>query len=245
MLPGVCPGVCGFLLYPRLARRAKFWSEEAVKVSKGGYVPPAPTYLHAVITRFLCITFGFLEVGPIKIVGKRRLPDKGPTIIAPLHVDAGDASIVSALLGIKPMYYLIRTTEVIGWRGYLAAMTGAIAVDEESQEGRSKAFKAAIEALVNGGPNVCMVIFPQGEIIANEVVRRHDFKSGTMSLARIAARKRKEPIWIVPVGIHYKSDPQQGTLFQLLVERLGFRNSEISSVRETMVPMPWLVTPFK
>ena len=121
------------------------------------------------------------------------------------------------------MNYLIRTTEVLGWRGYLCAMTGAIAVDEETQEGRSKAFKATIEALSKGGPNACMVIFPQGELVPDEVVRRNDFKSGTMAIARIASRKKKEPIWIVPVGIHYKTDPSQATNFQRLVERLGFK----------------------
>ena len=60
------------------------------------------------------------------------------------------------------MYYLIRTTEVVGVRGWIGTMTGAIAVDEESQEGRSKAFKAAVSALQGGGKNACLVIFPQG-----------------------------------------------------------------------------------
>ena len=121
------------------------------------------------------------------------------------------------------MNYLIRTTEVVGWRGWLGAMTGAIAVDEETQEGRSRAFKATTSALANGGPNACMVIFPQGELVPDEKVRRHDFKSGTMAIARLAARKRKEPIWIVPVGIHYKTDPHEATLFQRFVESLGFK----------------------
>lgn len=215
-------GVFMFWLYPKIVARANYWRQETEKVRGGGYLPPAPTYLHAFIMRTFCILFGFVEVGPIKILGKDRLPTKGAVIIAPLHVDAGDASVVSALLGIRPMYYLIRTTELNGFRGYLAAMTGAIAVDEETQEGRSRAFKTTIEALASGGPNVCMIIFPQGELVADEVIRRHDFKSGTMAIARIAARKRKEPIWILPLAIHYKTDPKEGTLFQRFMERLGF-----------------------
>ncbi|HEY9788278.1 MAG TPA: lysophospholipid acyltransferase family protein [Candidatus Obscuribacterales bacterium] len=211
------------VLYRPVMKRKNYWAQEVAKVRGGGYVPPPPKYLHALIMRLFCIAFAFVEVGPIRIVGKYRLPKNGPTIIAPFHVDAGDASVVSALIGIKPMYYLIRTTEVLGWRGWLAAMTGAIAVDEESQEGRTKAFKSTVNALVNGGPNVHIVIFPQGQLVPDEEVRRHDFKSGTMAIARIAARKRKEPIWIVPVGIHYKTEPEEGTLFQHLVERLGFK----------------------
>ncbi len=214
--------IIGVLLTPKVSARVRFWQMETAKVQKGGYVPPAPHLIHALIMRSFCVLFGFLEVGPIKIIGKDRLPKKGAMIIAPFHTDAGDAPIVSHLLGTRPIFYLIRTTEVQGWRGYICAATGAIAVDEETQEGRSKAFKAAINALAGGGPDVCMVIFPQGELVPDQVVRRHEFKSGTMAIAKIAARKRKEPIWIVPVGMHYKTDPSMATLFQKSIEKLGF-----------------------
>jgi 1-acyl-sn-glycerol-3-phosphate acyltransferase len=203
--------------------RIKYWAPHVQKVQGGGYVPPQPYFLTALLMRTLCIILGFLEVGPIKILGKNRLPVSGPTIIAPFHVDAGDGSIISSMLGIRSMYYMIRTTEVVGFRGWIATLTGAIAVDEESQEGRSKAFKAAISALANGGPNACMIIFPQGQLVPDEEVRRSDFKSGTMAIAKLAARKRKEPIWIVPVGMHYRTDPQEATLFQKTVHRLGFK----------------------
>ncbi len=203
--------------------RIKYWAPHVEKVQAGGYVPPAPYFLTALLMRSLCIILGFFEVGPIRIIGRSRLPKSGPTIIAPFHVDAGDGSIISALLGIRPMYYLIRTTEVIGFRGWIATLTGAIAVDEESQEGRSKAFKAAISALAGGGPDVTMIIFPQGQLVPDEEVRRSDFKSGTMAIAKLAARKRKEPIWIVPIGMHYKTDPRDATLFQKAVQALGFK----------------------
>lgn len=203
--------------------RIKYWAPHVEKVRAGGYVPPQPYFLTALLMRSLCIVLGFLEVGPIKIVGRSRLPKSGPTIIAPFHVDAGDGSIISALLGIRSMYYLIRTTEVTGLRGWIGTLTGAIAVDEESQEGRSKAFKAAISALAGGGPNATMIIFPQGQLVPDEEVRRSDFKSGTMAIAKLAARKRKEPIWIVPIGMHYKTDPRDATLFQKTIQGLGFK----------------------
>jgi len=167
---------------------------------------------------------GFLEVGPIKILGKKRLPDSGPMIIAPFHIDAGDASIVSALLGVRPMYYLIRTSEVQGWRGWIATMTGAIAVDHDTQEARTKAFKATVKALSDGGPDACMIIFPQGQLVPDEEVRRDDFKSGTMLIARMVARKRKEPVWIVPIGLHYRTDPRESTAFQKMLQSLGFKH---------------------
>lgn len=203
--------------------RIRFWAPEVTKVQAGGYVPPAPYFLTALLMRFFCILLGFLEVGPIKVFGKRRLPESGPIIIAPFHIDAGDASIISALLGVRPMYYLIRTTEVQGWRGWMATMTGAIAVDEETQDGRTRAFKATVAALVEGGPNATMIIFPQGQLIPDEEVRRDDFKSGTMLIAKMVARKRKEPVWIVPIGLHYRTDPREATMFQRWVQKLGFK----------------------
>ncbi len=219
----VCLALLLWLISCAIDARIQFWSAEVKKVREGGYVPPEPYFLTSLLCRFVCFNLGFLEVGPIKIVGKDRLPANGPRIIAPFHIDAGDASIVSALIGITPMYYLIRTTEVLGYRGWIATMTGAIAVDEESQEGRTRAFKAAISALSSGGPNAQLVIFPQGQLVPDEITRRHEFKSGTMSIAKISARRRKEPIWIVPVGVHYKTDPAEATLFQKIVQALGFK----------------------
>ncbi|MDZ4837131.1 MAG: lysophospholipid acyltransferase family protein [Candidatus Melainabacteria bacterium] len=211
------------LIFRMVQGRVKYWEPHVEKVRQGGYVPPQPYFLTALLMRTLCIILGFLEVGPIKILGRNRLPKSGPTIIAPFHVDAGDGSIISSLLGIRTMYYLIRTTEVTGLRGWIGTLTGAIAVDEESQEGRAKAFKAAISALANGGPDVTMIIFPQGQLVPDEEVRRTDFKSGTMAIAKLAARKRKEPIWIVPIGVHYRTDPSEATMFQKAVQALGFK----------------------
>lgn len=204
-------------------KRVKFWAPHVTKVQAGGYVPPQPYFLTALLMRFLCIILGFIEVGPIRVFGKSRLPRSGPMIIAPFHVDAGDASIISAMLGVRAMYYLIRTTEVQGWRGWMATMTGAIAVDEENQDGRTRAFKATVSALVEGGANACMIIFPQGQLTPDEEVRRDDFKSGTMLIAKMVARKRKEPVWIVPIGLHYRIDPREATIFHKFVQRLGFK----------------------
>lgn len=228
--------------------RAKFWGPEVKKVQAGGYVPPAPYFLTALMMRVLCVLLGFLEVGPIRISGRHRLPKSGPMIIAPFHIDAGDASIVSSLLHVRPMYYLIRTTEVQGWRGWIATMTGAIAVDEESQEGRTKGFKATIAALNAGGPDVCMVIFPQGQLVPDQETRRADFKSGTMLIAKMVARKRKEPVWIVPVGVHYKKDPRQATLFQRFIQSLGFKKfrnlfGQQNYGAHAIVGRPFKVTP--
>ncbi len=213
----------GLVLAKLISWRIAFWAPHVAKVREGGYVSPPPYILTELLMRSFCFLLGFFEVGPIKILGRHRLPKSGPMIIAPIHIDAGDASIVSALLGIRSMYYLIRTTEVQGWRGWIATMTGAIAVDEETQPGRTKAFKAAISALSNGGPNACMIIFPQGMLVPDEEVRRDDFKSGTMLIAKMVARKRKEPVWIVPVGVHYKTDPVEATLFHKCVQGLGFK----------------------
>lgn len=219
----ICLALVLWLISCAIEARRQFWATEVLRVREGGYVPPEPYILTNLLCRFVCFTLGFLEVGPIKIVGKDRLPKQVPRIIAPFHIDAGDASIVSALIGISPMYYLIRTTEVLGYRGWIATMTGAIAVDEETQEGRTRAFKAAVNALSSGGPNAQLVIFPQGQLVPDEVIRRHEFKSGTMAIAKLCARRRKEPIWIVPLGVHYKTDPSESTLFQKIVQGLGFK----------------------
>lgn len=244
----ICLALILWLISCAIEARRQFWAGQVLRVREGGYVPPEPYFLTNLLCRFVCFTLGFLEVGPIRIVGKKRLPKSGPRIIAPFHIDAGDASIVSALIGISPMYYLIRTTEVLGYRGWIATMTGAIAVDEETQEGRTRAFKAAVTALSSGGPNAQLVIFPQGQLVPDEVIRRHEFKSGTMAIAKLCARKRKEPIWIVPLGVHYKTDPSESTLFQKIVQGLGFKKFRNLFGHQNygayaVVGKPFIVTP--
>ncbi|MBX9669813.1 MAG: hypothetical protein K2X93_19470 [Candidatus Obscuribacterales bacterium] len=103
--------------------RAQYWAPHVALVREGGYVPPQPSIMTALLMRAVCILLGFLEVGPIRISGRNRVPEHGPMIIAPFHIDTGDGSIISAMLGIKPMYYMIRTTEVVGLRGWMATLT--------------------------------------------------------------------------------------------------------------------------
>lgn len=213
------------LLFPQGADGGLGYTVQQVQA--GGFVPPKFGLLGKTVMFLFCSIFGFSEVGPTTVLGRNRIPTSGIRIIAPFHAGPGDGAVVYWATLIPFFWYLIRTTEVRGWRGWIATLTGAIAVEEESERGRSAGFKATISALVNDSSDACLLIFPQGKIVEDEVVRRTDFEAGLIGLAQIVAKKKKAPVWIIPVGVHYKRDPKRATMLHKMLSRLGikkFRN---------------------
>jgi hypothetical protein len=119
---------------------------------------------------------------------------------------------------------MIRTTEMNGWRGWVGARTGALAIEEESDRGRSAGFKAAVEAVVRAEGPRFTIVFAQGELVQTEHIKRATFKEGFYGLARIASKKLKQPIYVQEMVIHYKRDPKHSTLFQRISRWLGFEH---------------------
>ncbi len=90
------------------------------------------------------------------------------------------------------------------------------------------------------------MIFPQGQLVPDEITRRHEFKSGTMAIAKICARRRKEPIWIVRRSeCITRPIPQKQPSSRKPVQGLGFKGFAIYLGSKIMVPLQWLEDPFK
>ncbi|MBX9721811.1 MAG: 1-acyl-sn-glycerol-3-phosphate acyltransferase, partial [Candidatus Obscuribacterales bacterium] len=174
------------------------------------------------------------------------IPSEGIVILVPLHVDPGDVAFVSKALGWQPFWYMIRTTEMYGWRGWMGARTGALAIDEESEKGRSSGFKAAVEAVARENGPRFTVVFAQGELVQSEEIKREGFKEGYFALARIASKKLKQAVYVQPMIIHYRRDARSATMFHRILRAFGskhFRNffgyANFGGI--AIVGRPWLV----
>lgn len=200
------------------------WKLDVERVRKGGYAPPSPDFLSVVFLRIFTILLGFVEVGPLQIYGRRRIPKQGLVILVPMHIEPGDVSFVSSAIGPQPFWYMIRTTEMHSWRGWMGARTGALAIDEETEHGRSAGFKASLEAVTRKNGPRFTVIFAQGELVPSEEIVREGFKEGFYALARLASRKLKQPVYVQPIVLHYKRNPQSASLFQRMTLLFGFQH---------------------
>jgi hypothetical protein len=119
---------------------------------------------------------------------------------------------------------MIRTTEMYDWRGWMGARTGALAICEETDSGRSSGFKASLEAITKKDGPRFTVVFGQGELVQSEQIVREGFKEGFYALARLGSKKLKQPVYVIPMALHYKRDPRSQTLFQRMTLWLGFQH---------------------
>lgn len=199
-----------------------FWKNETRKMQEVGYLAPKPRTVEATVTRLAFKLKGFIECCKITIVNRENIPS-GRLIIAGNHIDIGDTDVISEIVGRTPGRFLIALSELPTDRpeGVLMAMAGAIPVDQHSKKAKLTVIDTAANALVADGQNALLAIFPQGQLDPNEEIKLESFKRGTVEIARRATMQLApdEDLWIVPLGIHYKSDAKRVPLLNRILKR--------------------------
>ena len=152
---------------------------------------------------------GYVESGEITVIGRENIPVARCILVAN-HVDIGDTDIISEIVRLRQGRFLIDLREVPPAKpeGVIMAMAGAIPVDQSSKRAKLEVMETAARALVEDGENALLMIFPQGQLDPFEEIKLETFKRGTSEIAARAANRldSSDALWIVPVGIHYKSD---------------------------------------
>lgn len=202
--------------------RFNFWSKEALKLQqKSGYVPPASPLLGRLTFRLLTGLIRFLFIGPLKVIGRRNAAYKGRLIIAPNHTFPLDFAVVSGAVG-RHFRYMTAIEELAGIRGLIGAWTGAYAVDRKS--GGAAAAQASVDILIGDGDTSRVLLFPQGKLIPDGLLRPEEFKTGAVRIAKQVSKDTGgQPVAILPVGIDYKRNPKDVTWLHTLLSRLGFK----------------------
>ncbi|MFN4066227.1 MAG: lysophospholipid acyltransferase family protein [Thermosynechococcus sp.] len=132
----------------------------------------------------------------ITIVGREQLPKEGPFLLAPKHCSRWDP-VILPLVWPYPLRFMTNAIEFGGVQGWLIRRLGAFAVNLNRPQPSS--LRHALEILKAGQP---LVIFPEGGIVRDQVVR--PLKPG---LARLVLQADR-PLPIFPVGIAYDPQPQ-------------------------------------
>jgi len=140
----------------------------------------------------------------------------GPLIIAPTHRSRWDGLILTFAIGRRvtnrDCRFMVTTSEMKGMQGWFLKRLGCFSINQESPSLFS--LRYAVELIFSKNQ---LVIFPEGKITKNE--KTLELKQGLFRLAKLA-RKKGEPIKIVPVGIAYDNvKPKFRDRFAICIEK--------------------------
>ncbi|MBY0359763.1 MAG: YihY family inner membrane protein [Candidatus Obscuribacterales bacterium] len=200
-------------------RRVRHWQREGAKLSDAAYTAPEANWI-ARFCRLACgKIFAFLFLGRIRIFNAKARKTKGRFLVVFNHQTERDALVMLRSLGMLRFRYMIDLSQVGGWRAALAAWTGAIPVDFDSNPGI--AARKAIRCLQNE-EGTSLVLFPQGKLVRNNDLKREDFHAGMLMIGKQAQKKSKEPFYILPGAIHYDRNPKTRTLLHKALNLITF-----------------------
>ena len=204
-------------------RRFRFWKKQGLKLQESGYLPPAPSRLGRAIFRLLSRLAVFLMVGPVKVIGRNNATGyRGRLIIVPNHTFQMDFTVISRAVPLD-FRYMAATKELLGFRGLMGALTGAFGVDAKATGGAESAVAASVKVLTQRYDSR-LLLFPQGKLIEDNVLRPEDFKTGAVRILRRTAELiDRQPAALLPVAIRYKRDPADASWFHRLVMKLGWK----------------------
>ncbi len=204
-----------------VAKRYSFWKGEARKLLQGGYLPAPPTFLARLFFKMATRLIAFLVVGPIKVIGKKNARYNGRLLIAPNHTFQMDFAVTRTAL---PCHYtqIAKQAEVQGARAIIAAWVGTIAAKVEggtAKPGQGAAVVKAAARYLASHAHTRLLLFPQGKLVYDNVLRAEDFRTGAARSLALAVEQlgTDENVAFLPVGIDYKRDPKNASYFQRFV----------------------------
>ncbi|MBA3993814.1 MAG: hypothetical protein C0469_09830 [Cyanobacteria bacterium DS2.3.42] len=208
-----------------VAKRYSFWKGEAKKLLQGGYLPAPPTFLARLFFKFATRLITFLVVGPVKVIGKKNARYNGRLLIAPNHTFQMDFAVTRTAL---PCHYtqIAKQAEVQGARALIAAWVGTIAAKVEggtAKPGQGAAVVKAAAAYLASNVHTRLLLFPQGKLVYDNVLRAEDFRTGAARTMAMAVEQlgEGENVALLPVGIDYKRDPKNASYFQRFIGALA------------------------
>lgn len=142
-----------------------------------------------------------IQLGKVKILGRKNLQLPGRFIFCPNHSSMFDAPVLYSLIQRRESTrYMTAFEEMRGLWGLKAIIMGAMGCFPVDRTRGRSVIDPAIEVLVKGQ---CLTIFPEGKI--SETGACFPFKVGAAVIGR-AALEKLEPgckIGIVPISIRY------------------------------------------
>lgn len=200
--------------------RVRFWISEGKKLLEPGYQTPRVSFW-ARLTRLVVGRIAmYLRVGRLIVIGKSNLKYNGRLLLMPNHQIEKDAVVVTTVFGLMHFRFLMAINQITGLRAPFAAWLGGIAVHHDRNP--SASVRTAINAL-KAESDSSLVVFPQGKLVRDNVLRRDEFFAGALMIGKLAGKKSELPFAALPVGIYYDRDPKHATLLFRIARALRIR----------------------
>ncbi len=204
--------------------RFNFWRKEALKMVSGGYLPPPPTMAGNLFLRMLGRIFCFLFVGKVKVKGREnaRADRDEHLLVVGNHQFQLDVATMSRVIPGK-YRHLGKASEMKNpIRGFLAVFTGHFAARVEggkSTGGSQEVIDACAGALASSH----LLLFPQGKLVYDNVLRPEDFRTGAVRIAQQCAASSRTRVSFLPVAIHYDENPEHASWLYSVMKLVGFK----------------------
>jgi 1-acyl-sn-glycerol-3-phosphate acyltransferase len=197
-----------------------FWVYQAAQMKKSGYLTPGPYFGARTFMCWMARFMGYLLVGPIKLVGKAKAKRlSGPIIFAPNHTHEMDFVMARRAIG-GAFRYMAAANQLFGLRALFGAWTGAFPMNFKEKGGGVKAVHTAVKVLTGWRSTNHLLVFPQGKLVRDNVLRPEDFRGGIVRIARIAYKENGKDVTIVPMGLHYIRDAEKAHWSQRVFGKL-------------------------
>ena len=190
------------------ALRVRFWVREGKKMQTAGYLPTEPSWFGRMFYLVVCRVGARIACGPIKVIGAENADYEGRLAVVPNHQHGLDFAVIRIAM---PWSYrqIGALKEVARFPGMAAVSAWIGTFTVPVQEGKAKTGgQAAIDACARYLSQHIfskLLMFPQGKLVFDNVLRPTDFRTGAvraLQAARLLITDGNVPAFL-PVAIHY------------------------------------------
>ena len=188
-------------LITRIKAKIRSWRQQfrdySEKCLQSGYEPLTFASIQF-ITRQLARILVFVQLGPIRVIGKENLRHEGRFIFCPNHSSMFDAPVLYSIMKRGQLRYMTAYEEMRGGYGLKAVLMGAMGCFPVDRTRGKSVIEPAIEMIVRGNS---LVVFPEGKI--SPTGECLPFKNGPEIIGKEAVARLggKERVAIVPINI--------------------------------------------
>jgi len=190
------------------AFRVRFWVREGNKMRTAGYLPPEPSWFGRTFYTVLCHIGTRIACGPVKVIGRENADYDGRLAVVPNHQHGLDFAVIRVAMpwpyrqigALKEAARLPGMATISAWIGTFTVPVQA----GKAKTGGQAAIDACARYLTQRRINK-LLMFPQGKLVFDNVLRPEDFRTGAvraLQAAQLMITDGNVPAFL-PVAIYY------------------------------------------
>lgn len=207
--------------------RLGYWYYQGWKLKESGYMPPPSPKIARMVYKAVGAVFTRIFVGPMTKIGKANEIFIGRGAVLPNHVVWTDFAVVAKAISFsyrqiakygEIKMFVIRT---------IAAWIGTVGVQVEggkTQDGAGQLIVDTGAKILEASFGSRLLVFSQGKLCYSGTCEPNDFRTGSSRMLLQALENiGNDPMFALPVAIHYIRDAALATPFQRFLYACGLK----------------------